>query len=273
MKCYYNGQMIDIEQFNVTSKSRAFCYGDGVFETIITDAAGFPRHWAAHWQRLTAGLMALQIAVDEYFTSDFLLKKIQELAQINAPNVAARVRLQVWRKTGGLYTPTQNGADWLLEAQPHEAFVGEKQTTILAQSVHLQASAWSAYKTCNSLPYILAGLERVRYAADEIILTDTAGHLAECQAANLFWVKNNTLFTPSLQTGCIAGITRSWLLRNAARLGWQVQEICAKPDVLQETEIVFGGNVAGVFPIRRLHDWHFRGNTPAVIELLTQFYE
>lgn len=271
MQCYYNGQLLDIEQFNISSRNRAFCYGDGVFETIITDSAGFPRHWAAHWQRLMGGLHALQIVVSEDFTQNFLVEKIQQLAATNAPNMAARVRLQVWRKTGGLYTPTQNAADWLLEAQPHQAFVGEKQTAILAQSVHLQASAWSAYKTCNSLPYVFAGLERVRHAADEIILTDTAGHLAECQAANLFWVKNNTLFTPSLQTGCIAGITRNWLLGNALRLGWQVQEVCAKPDVLEEIEIVFGGNVAGVFPIRRLNDWHFQGNTPAVIAQLTQF--
>ncbi|RYF55396.1 MAG: aminotransferase IV, partial [Cytophagaceae bacterium] len=75
---------------------------------------------------------------------------------------------------------------------------------------------------------------------------DTAGHLAECLASTLFWYANGTLYTPSLQTGCINGIVRQQCLRTAPALGISVQEGLYKPELLRETEAVFCANVMGI---------------------------
>jgi len=72
----------------------------------------------------------------------------------------------------------------------------------------------SAFKTLNALPYVLAGNYRKQLGVDEVILLDTHGHLAECVASNLFWLKDGMLYTPSLNTGCIGGIIRQQFFRS-----------------------------------------------------------
>ncbi|WP_256432898.1 aminotransferase class IV [Spirosoma foliorum] len=99
---------------------------------------------------------------------------------------------------------------------------------------------------------MLAGLYKQQYTFDDVILLDTNGNLAECLASNLFWYGNQTLFTPSLQTGCINGIIRRQLLRLAPSVGITVSEVTYKPAVLTQAEAVFCANVMGIQSLRQI---------------------
>lgn len=59
-------------------------------------------------------------------------------------------------------------------------------------------------------------------------------------------MQNNILFTPSLSTGCVAGIMREYVLNQAKIKNIEVKIGTYKPDVLYDADVVFCSNVAGL---------------------------
>lgn len=247
MNLVYNSDIFPEATFSLPAIDRAFQYGDGLFETIRFEA-GRLWFWPDHYDRLTSGLAALHINVPEPFSADYLHDAILDLIWQN--ELAAgpvRIKLQIWRQSGGLYTPTTHAANWLLTTKSGQPFaLTNKPRLGVFRDVRLVPSRLSPFKTLNALPYVLAGLYRQQHAFDEVVLLDTHGHLAECVASNLFWVKDHQLVTPSLQSGCINGIIRRQLLRTQGGFPHPVQEGLFMPEVLETADAVFCVNVSGI---------------------------
>ncbi|MDQ2795347.1 MAG: aminotransferase class IV, partial [Bacteroidota bacterium] len=72
------------------------------------------------------------------------------------------------------------------------------------------------------------------------------GHVAETGAAAIFWVKNEGLFTPALESGCVAGVRRAQVLRAARAAGMACREGLFGRDELLRADSVFTANVAAV---------------------------
>ncbi|MBO0933522.1 aminotransferase class IV [Fibrella aquatilis] len=242
MNLVYNSDMQSAASFGFQATNRAFQYGDGLFETIRYEG-GKLWFWPDHFDRLTRGMVALQLAPVTPFALDELQATALDLIQQNGlSDGPARLKLQVWRQPGGLYTPTTHAADWLLTAQPTEPFgITSKARLGIFRDVRLSPSSISAFKTLNALPYVLAGLFRQQHHYDEAILLDIHGHVAECVASSVFWLKDHQLYTPSLETGCIDGIVRRQLMRNHS-----VQEGLFLPEALADADAVFCANVNGI---------------------------
>ncbi len=242
MNLVYNSDILPAATFGLLANNRAFQYGDGLFETIRYEA-GHLWFWPDHFDRLTCGMVALQLVPGTPFGIDELQTQLLDLVQQNGlANAPARLKLQVWRQPGGLYTPTTHAADWLLTAHPTEPFgITTKPRLGIFRDVRLSPSIVSAYKTLNALPYVLAGLFRQQHHYDEVLLLDTHGHVAECVASSIFWVKDHQLFTPSLETGCIDGIVRRQIIRK-----YPVQEGLFFPEILSDADAVFCANVNGM---------------------------
>ena len=251
----YNSDILPENAFQLAINNRAFQYGDGLFETIRYER-GQVWFWPDHFARLSAGMAALQLSQPRDFTAEILHQRLLHLLSINElTNQPARIKIQVWRQPGGLYTPTINKPDLLITAQPGKAFsVTEKHQTSIYEAFRLFPSPVSAYKTLNALPYVLAGLHKEQSGLDEVILLDTEGHLAECLTSNLFWLADQTLYTPSLQTGCINGILRRQLLRLGPELGMPVVEGFYEPHTLAQADAVFCANVMGIQWLRRIQN-------------------
>ncbi len=251
----YNSDILPESDFHLSVNDRAFQYGDGLFETIRyeRDRIWF---WTDHFARLSAGMSALHLNRPERFTAETLHQAIRQLISENGlSNQPTRVKIQVWRQSGGLYTPTTNSPNVLITARPGHPFsTTEKATTGIYDAFRLSPSLVSAFKTLNALPYVLAGLYKTERKLDDVILLDTNGHLAECIASNLFWYADESLYTPSLQTGCINGIIRRQLLRIAPAIGLTVNEGFFRPDVLSQAEAVFCANVMGIQWLRNVND-------------------
>ncbi len=242
MNLVYNSDILSEAEFSLPPTDRAFQYGDGLFETIRFEG-GKLWFWPDHYDRLVRGMTALYIDVPESFSERYLHDLVLTLIdRNNLSDGPARIKLQVWRQPGGLYTPTTHAANWLVTAKPGQPFaLTDKPRLGIFRDVRLSPSRFSAFKTLNAIPYVLAGLYRQQHAFDEVVLLDTNGHLAECVASSLFWVKNHQLITPSLESGCIDGIIRRQLLRTQ-----QVQEGLFLPTVLENADAVFCANVSGV---------------------------
>jgi 4-amino-4-deoxychorismate lyase len=243
----YNSDILPESDFRLSVNDRAFQYGDGLFETIRyeTNQIWF---WPDHFDRLSAGMSALQFLPPDNFTVETVHETILQLLTANGlTNQPARIKIQVWRQAGGLYTPATNNTNVLITAKPGNPFsITEKAQTGIYGTFRLSPSPISAFKTLNALPYVLAGMYKDQHKLDDVILLDTEGNLAECLASNLFWYANETLYTPSLQTGCINGIVRRQLVRIAPSQGITFCEDLYKPEVLTHAEALFCANVMGI---------------------------
>jgi branched-chain amino acid aminotransferase/4-amino-4-deoxychorismate lyase len=239
----YNGDVIAETVFSLSVNDRAFQYGDGFFETIRYEQ-GRLYSWPDHANRLQEGLKALQLTLPDNVPVTGLPQLIRQSIEINQLQLqTARIKLQIWRQPGGLYTPGTHQANVLITARLGQPFaISTHRHVGIFDAVRLSVSPLSGIKTLNALPYVLAGLAKQEGNHDDMLLLDQAGHLAECIATNLFWFQGNQLVTPSLATGCINGITRRRLLR----LFPDTQQGLFTPDVLANADAVFAANVAGI---------------------------
>ena len=243
----YNGEVRSQKSFHLTPDNRAFCYGDSLFETIIAPQGNIPL-WTYHWDRVNRGMEALGYEHpphDSWQSEQLKSEIVGLLAQNGLLHQTARVKIQVWRDAGGKYTPTQRGFHYLIATQATAIREPKLLNAGVSETVRLHYTPWSAFKTGSALPYIQAGRERQAKGWDEIILLNEAGEVAEAGASNLFWIKNSTIYSPSITTGCLAGVTRAALLdlfqKNAKKLSigrFPLSE-------LQEAEHIFAVNVAG----------------------------
>ncbi|MCS6833464.1 MAG: aminotransferase class IV, partial [Flammeovirgaceae bacterium] len=158
----------------------------------------------------------------------------------------ARVKLIVWRKEGGRYTPTDNRTHFLLTTEPYQSPPTKTDTHVsICRTITLFPHSLSPFKCC-SLPYVVAGIEKKERKLDDIILLNHKGYLVECLVSNLFWKKDGIIFTPSLSTGCIDGVFRKNLLAFFRKIGQPYAEVEAPLEELFLAQSVFTTNVAGI---------------------------
>lgn len=254
MKAYFNNDWIE-DTLEISLKDRALQFGDGLFETMIVKN-GKTRFLNDHLKRLREGAYAIGLDFDHLSLSERHLTKIIEelLRQNNTPD-QARVKLQLWRKAANAsgYSPRNTGANLLVTAYPHTAFDYKVRSKVAFSSkVSLVASTTSRFKTMSALPYVIASAECQQRGMDDLVLTDHRGFMSECISSNLFWVLDETLFTPSLSTGCIEGIMRGQVLKKCLELGIEVFEVEKSPGILTSADAVFSVNAAGFYLIQAL---------------------
>ena len=252
MKGVLNGELVEVQDLSPLLFERGYNYGDGLFETIMLKN-GRARFLDHHVARLRAGMKALSmespgITVISIQNSINLLKQVEEVGNI------ARIKLLVWRKSGGLYTPGTNAVESLLFFTPFTEREAIVKKVDIAEKASLHFSPLSRYKTISALPYVLAGIEKKEKGLDEIILLDNHQNLSECSSSNLFWLKDEVIYTPSLASGCIAGVMRTQIMQEAALAGRAVIEVLEKPDTLNAADQVFCCNVTGVYLFESFQD-------------------
>jgi len=106
-------------------------------------------------------------------------------------------------------------------------------------------------KSLNYLNHILAKVEATNAGADDAIMLDPAGHIAEATGMNLFVWKQNTLYTPAVYAGLLRGVTRDAILEIAHEAGYKVVEtLLNRYDLYTAEEAFLTGTAAEVAPIR-----------------------
>lgn len=236
----------------ISTDNRSFRYGDGLFETMLWKN-GAIRFLDEHVQRLQKGMKLIQLEDAYKFDHGFIHQRVFQLIEKNGlVDDDVRVRLQVFRQGGGLYSPLNNHPGFVLSVAP----LGEDPRPKLQKAgliVGLYSDQFKAYsglsalKSCNSLIYVLAGNYRKQQGLDEVILLNQEGMVCEGVQNNVFVVYQGKLFTPALNQGCVDGIMRGVVIRLARELGIDVIEAKIDPLVLEEAEEIFMTNaVRGV---------------------------
>lgn len=87
-------------------------------------------------------------------------------------------------------------------------------------------------------------MEADEQGADEALLLNTNGHIAEATSANLFWIQNTTVCTPPSSSGALPGVTREVVLKLCEKLNIPTVEKNITPELLPEAHGVFLTSVA-----------------------------
>lgn len=243
-----NGSFLLAHRAAVSVEDRGFRFGDGLFETIRV-SRGVPIGWDAHMQRLAEGLRALFIACDV----NLLEPAARKLLHKNEAQEGF-LRIAISRGAGSRgYAPFPPGmpASWVIEWLPMPASEPKPATLYLASIARIPPACLpTRAKLAQGLNSTLAIMEAQRHGADEALQLTPEGFIAEASAANIFWLKGTTLFTPSLDTGCLAGTTRESILRIAPIPSRIVQEGLS---TLDDADCVFLTNSrVGVWPVATL---------------------
>jgi branched-chain amino acid aminotransferase len=147
---------------------------------------------------------------------------------------------------------------------------GIKVRTSSYSRPHINSTMSKAKATGNYLNSMLALREAVSGGAEEALLLDTQGYIAEGSGENIFLVKNGVLYTPEL-TSCLAGITRDTIITLAREHSIEVVErSMTRDEVYIADEAFFTGTAAEVTPIRELDDRKIGFGAPGKITLLLQ---
>jgi 4-amino-4-deoxychorismate lyase len=236
---------------------RGLHYGDGLFETLVV-IDGRPLCWPAHWQRLQQGARQLGLPLPNLET---LTAQIYEQAQTLRYGV---LKLIVTRGCGGrgYLPPTHVQPTHLLLHYPlpryplHYWLRGVVMR--VAQLRLAQQPALAGHKHLNRLEQVLARSEWDNEYIQEAVLLDTAGYVREGVMTNLFWVHNQTLFTPDLTLCGVAGVIRKLLIQQAPRWGYEVKVGDYLLATLAEAQEVFLTNsVIGIWPVRQVQHWRY----------------
>lgn len=243
----FNGNIYPAEQEVLTVANRGYRYGDGLFESMRI-LKGKLQFAELHAERLQRGLAALKMEGSALFTADFLREKANELLSRNQYGENARLRLTVYREGEGLYSPESNKTGFSLEmTKSNESYYLNNSRGLIVDvydEITKPVNFLSNHKTCNSLPFVMAGLHRKQQSLDEVFILNQYGFLCEAMSSNVFVLFNKQLYTPALSEGCIAGVMRTVVMEIAEEFGLPVIEAQINPDILNEADEVFLTNAS-----------------------------
>ncbi|HEU5304911.1 MAG TPA: branched-chain-amino-acid transaminase [Gemmatimonadales bacterium] len=108
-------------------------------------------------------------------------------------------------------------------------------------------------KSLNYLAHILAKVEGIHAGADEVLMLDSSGHVAEGSGQNVFVVKDGRLLTPPVYSGILKGVTRDVVIELAGQAGYEVEQtILNRYDLYTADEAFFTGTASEIVGIRQL---------------------
>lgn len=211
--------------------------------------------FAYHCKRVIADAERLKIPLDR----DFLARQIAEQANMLQQGV---LKLLVSAGEGGRgYSRPQDVRPTLHFTSSELPAVYDQQrqqgTSVIIAELQLgRQPALAGIKHLNRLEQVLVKQEVNAAGADDAIVCDCHRNIVEASAANLFWLHNDTWFTPDLSACGVSGVMRAFLLDWFQAQGVSVEVGDYQPEVLENARAVFTCNaLMPILPVRSL-----RGN-------------
>jgi branched-chain amino acid aminotransferase len=252
-KIYIDGKFLPEADAKISVFDHGLLYGDGVFEGIRF-YNGRVFRLEEHLERLwdSALSICLKIPLTQREMSDALLETIRQNDLRDG-----YVRLLVTRGVGNLgLNPAQCKRPSVIiiaatiELYPPAIYQNGLTVVTCATRRISPAALNPAVKSLNYLNNVLARIEANLAGADEALMLNEAGNVAECTADNVFIIKRGQIFTPPITAGALRGITRSVVFDIAAELGIKISETdITRHDVFIADECFLTGTAAEIIPV------------------------
>lgn len=265
-----NEKLLKEQEAMISPVNRGMMYGDGCFETLRSYSGKFLR-WNQHFDRLKGGLDYLGINPD-IDSSEWKSQVIELLEANHLSDKEAMIRIQCWREGGRGYTPNSSKMGWMIQASEIKSD-NTPLKLIVAKTRCIPSLALDRkYKLSNGLNYIQAAKEAADQHADDALMLTINGYISETSSANIFWIKDDQVFTPSNECDLLPGITRQVIIELIESNGFEITEGIFNPEELKNAEAVFCSNsLIEVREVASLDKVSFELNHLMVVKLQDNF--
>lgn len=275
---WLDGAWHDRDTAKVSVFDHGLLYGDGVFEGIRVYAGRIfrlPEHIDRLYDSARAIWLTVPLPRDEMIT-------VTEEAVRRSGLAEAYVRHIITRGVGDLgLDPRKCVKPSIIiivdgiRMWPAELYDRGLRVITAATPIPQRESLSPRVKSLNYLAHILARIEGINAGADEVLMLDSAGHVAEGSGENIFVVKGGQIRTPPAHAGILKGVTRDAVIELAGDAGYDVrEEVLNRYDIYTADEAFFTGTAAEIIGIREL-DGRMIGEGqrgPVTTELARRFH-
>jgi branched-chain amino acid aminotransferase len=256
-----NGKLIKEEEIPLSFFNRGLFYGDGFFETMVMMQGKIPL-LSLHWQRIVDTALLLRGKLAEV-SKESLGESIHQLVVANKLT-HARIRIQFIRSGKGMYLPSENTFDYIIQVKPLETefFEVKKVAKVGIHSNFVKPiSAISYIKSSSAQWYVLGAQLAHENDWDEMLLLNSEENIVEALSSNVIAVIDGKICTPPISDGGVDGTMRKFLLQNFAEIG-EVRSL-TKADVLAAEEVWLINAVRGIQSVTSFENRVY-GNKKAV---------
>ncbi len=271
----YNEQLIRDEELKISVEDHGFLYGVGLFETFrVYDSVPFL--FEEHIKRLQNGLKLIGIE-----------KKFDYLEMINLLNILleannfknAYVRITVTGGIAPIGLPTEkyNKPSIIWQIKPFQSL--EKGIPLCKNAILLKTKrnlpeTSIRLKSLNFLNNVIAKQETNHLENTEGVFLTNEGYIAEGIVSNIFFVKHNKLYTPSLELGILNGITREHIIYLCKKNNIPYEEgFYRYKDFINANEIFISNSIQEIVPIIRFENKDFKLDNKGTTKYLIGEYK
>lgn len=244
--------------------------GEGLFETLRVDSSK-PCSSFLHWQRMSHSAEKLGIPFDLSF-DDWQEHLIQQIKRDNLYHGGIKIILSGGSAPRGLAE----------QGQVSQLMFQTFNYTVLNHPIRLHSASWLRdagnpiyqLKSVNYLEAILARRQALATGCDDALFFNTKHHATETTCANLFFIKEGELFTPSLKDGVLNGVTRLRILSHCIQQKIPCIELSLTKTMIREADAVFITNsLQGIRLVQSFDEFNFEVSHPLTEQLITLLAE
>jgi 4-amino-4-deoxychorismate lyase len=272
MFIYINGQFVKKEEAAISPFDHGFLYGIGLFETFRI----YERHpflLDDHLERLNSSLRELAIKIK--FAREDTNSILQELLEINhLSNAYIRFNVSAGMGEVGLQTDPYLQPNVIIfpKSLPPSGELIDKRAVLLKLKRN-SPEGTERLKSHHFMNNLLAKKEIGQAMDKEGIFLSPEGYIAEGIVSNIFWKKGNRLYTPSISTGILNGITRQFILKLVRSMKIEIHEGLFLPEEVQEADEVFVTNsIQEIVPLFDVWGNPKPGKKGIFVQTLHQYY-
>ncbi|WP_100374405.1 aminodeoxychorismate lyase [Bacillus sp. FJAT-45037] len=273
MIMYVNGAFVTEKEAKVSAFDHGYMYGLGLFETFRV-YHGHPFLLDDHFQRLQQGLKMLNI--EWTMTKEDMHQVIVQLIQDNhlqKQDAYIRWNVSAGDEGIGLYTGVYRQPTTIAYIKPLPPKMSTEKRCVLLKTRRNAPETWPRLKSHHYLNNVIAKREiGTDPTVEGIFLTDDE-YLAEGVVSNLFWVKEGVVYTPTVKTGILDGITRQLVIALLLREGFEVKEgFYRDENLLTADEAFMTNSIQEVVELTSINEVRIEG-APLVCQRLQELYK
>lgn len=270
MYIYSNGAIVAKEEATISPFDHGYMYGLGVFETFRIED-GHPFLLDDHLRRLKHGVET--IGIDFSISREEALNILTNLLEANNLTTAyVRFNVSAGVKELGLYEGTYEEPTVIVYMKPVAPIQQVTKEAIILKQRRNTPEGDVRLKSHHFLNNVLGKRELGNNAHAEGIFLTEDGYVAEGVVSNVFWLKDDTIFTPAVETGILDGVTRQFLLTLFNKLAIRTESGFFPPEHLQQADAAFITNsIQEIVPIHRCGKKRYETNHPLIKEIRESF--
>lgn len=239
----HNGDFIHADRPFLGLPNRAFHHCDVIKEEVHAYASE-PQFLEKHVHKLVSSMHLLSMEIPAYFKPADLNFLFSKLLRKNKCFGGAVVRLTVYRNSSRQDSAERNDVSFVLDSRrlEHDLYELNAKGSVIGAYHELTRYAHPLSSIRNADPMLFLKAEQYcqKNMLDECVFLNGNGRIVETVHSNIFLVKDQSVFTPSIEEGCIPGVMRSVMIDLCNLSGYRMNDRCRlSPEAMNEADEIF----------------------------------